>query len=139
MILISACLANIPCRWDGKAKPNNRIIELVKSGQAILVCPEQLGGLTTPRDPAEIKDGKVITNKGKDVTIEFIKGAEVVLDIAHQYGCKKAILKAKSPSCGKNEIYDGTFSDNLVKGYGITTSLLLKNGIDVISENELPI
>jgi uncharacterized protein YbbK (DUF523 family) len=109
----------------------------VKEGKAILVCPEQLGGLTTPRLPSEIKNGKVINKEGKDVSKGFRRGSELVLEIAKEYECKKAIFKARSPSCGKDQIYDGTFSGKLVKGNGITAELLMKNGIEVKTEEEI--
>ena len=103
----------------------------------IPVCPEQLGGLPTPREPAEQRDEKVITKFGKDVTQNFKKGAEQVLKIAKLFGIKKAILKQKSPSCGCGKIYDGSFSGRIIKGDGVTTTLLKRNGIKVISEEDL--
>lgn len=141
MILISACLAGINCKYNGGNNSNDKIIELVKKGDAILVCPEQLGGLKTPRTPAEIKiiDGvrKVITKDGVDVTPEYMKGAIEVLELAKKFNITKAILKSKSPSCGCGKIYDGNFSSNLIAGNGMTTELLLQNGIEVITENDL--
>lgn len=134
MILVSACLAGFPCRYDGTSKTNEKIVQLVREGKAIPVCPEQLGGLTTPRLPSEIKNDRVFSSEGRDVTPEFEKGAAAVLQIAKEYGCTKAILKARSPSCGKGQIYDGTFSGKLVDGNGKTTELLLENGIEVITE-----
>lgn len=136
MKIVSACLAGYKCNYKGEAKPNERIIELVKRGEAIPVCPEQLGGLTTPREPAEQKDGKVFTKSGKDVTENFSNGAYEVLRIAVIYDCKKAILKSKSPSCGCGQVYDGSFSGNLVKGNGITADLLMANGIKVYTEED---
>jgi len=109
-------------------------VQLVREDKAIPVCPEQLGGLTTPRLPSEIRNGRVFSSEGRDVTPEFEKGAAAVLQIAKEYGCTKAILKARSPSCGKGQIYDGTFSGKLVDGNGKTTALLLENGIEVITE-----
>jgi len=123
MILVSACLAGIKCRYNGTAKPDSRIIEMVKAGIAIPVCPEQLGGLTTPRDPAEITGEKVISKNGIDVTAQFNKGAEITLEIAKLYDCQEAILKSRSPSCGKID--------------GITAKLLKENGIIVRTEEEL--
>ena len=134
MIIVSACLAGIPCRYDGGRKTDPAILELVRSGQAIPLCPEQLGGLTTPRVPAEIRDGRVFTRDGRDVTEEFHRGAAIVLDMALEYGCGEAILKARSPSCGKGEIYDGTFSGRLVPGDGVTAAILSENGIAVRTE-----
>jgi len=122
-------------KYNGGNNYNNKIFNLVKQGKAIPICPEQLGGLTTPRNPSEIKiindEVHVITNNGEDVTENFKKGAEEVLKIAKELNIKKAILKKKSPSCGVREIYDGTFTNNLTKGNGITASLLIENGIEV--------
>jgi len=136
MKIVSACLVGIKCRWDGKAKPCQKVIDLVKQGKAIFVCPEQLGGLTTPRIPAEQKNNKVFTKEGKDVTVQFKKGAEEALKIAKLENCNEAILKSKSPSCGSGKIYDGTFSGKLIDGDGVFAKLLKKNGIKVISEED---
>lgn len=136
-ILISACLAGVNCKYNGKNNKNEKIIELIKNNDVILVCPEQLGGLKTPRVPAEIIKNKVITKDEIDVTKEYQKGAEEVLKIAKQFDIKKAILKSKSPSCGKSKIYDGTFSNKLINGDGVTTKLLKQNGIKVISSDEI--
>ncbi|MFH1364828.1 MAG: DUF523 domain-containing protein, partial [Candidatus Aenigmatarchaeota archaeon] len=110
MKLVSACLAGINCKYNGSSKPKEKIIEMVKNGEAIPVCPEQLGGLTTPRETAEQKNERVFTKDGKDVTTEFVKGANEGLKIAILAGCKEAILKARSPSCGSGKVYDGSFS-----------------------------
>ncbi len=136
-ILVSACLAGVNCKYDGGNNENKKIIELIKNKDVILICPEQLGGLKTPRIPAEIQKTKVINKDNIDVTKEYKKGAEEVLNLAKKFNIKKAILKSKSPSCGKGKIYDGTFSNNLIDGNGITTELLEKNGIKVISSDEL--
>ena len=114
MILVSACLAGFPCRYDGESKPNEMVIDLIKQGKAVPVCPEQLGGLTTPRLPAEIRkdtDGptKVIDIEGKDVTKEFTTGAQVVLEIGRTYGIDRAILKQNSPSCSSGRTYEVHF------------------------------
>lgn len=137
IIIVSACLAGVPCRFDGQAKGYEKIKELVKNKKTILVCPEQLGGLTTPRLPSEIRDGKVFSKAGTDVTAQFTRGAEIILALAKEYGCSRAILKAKSPSCGKGKVYDGTFSGRLIDGNGFTADLLLKNGIEVLTEEEI--
>jgi uncharacterized protein YbbK (DUF523 family) len=137
MIIVSACLAGIECRYDGGAKPSLKVVDLVKQGKAIPVCPEQLGGLATPRIAAEKKGDQIIRQDGQDVTAEFLKGAEESLKIAKLAGCKKAILKSKSPSCGCGEIYDGTFSGDLVKGDGVFTELLKKNKIKTLTEDEI--
>lgn len=136
-VIVSACLAGIKCRWDGEARPCKKVIDLVKQGKAIPVCPEQLGGLTTPRPPAEQKGKKVVTKAGKDVTKEFKRGAREVLKIAKLAGCQLAILKSKSPSCGSGKVYDGTFTGTLVDGDGVLAALLKKNGIVVKSEKDI--
>ena len=137
MKLCSACLLGTKCRYDGESKPNDKVIELAKKETLIPVCPEQLGGLPTPREPAEQRGGKVITKTGRDITKNFIRGAEQVLRLAKLFSTKEAILKQKSPSCGCGKIYDGTFSDGLIEGDGITAALLKKNGIKVITEEDL--
>jgi len=137
-ILVSACLAGVNCRYDGKNNDNIKIKKLIESGKDIIfVCPEQLGGLSTPRVPAELIGDKILDKTGKDVTSNFQKGAEETLKIAKMFNIKFAILKAKSPSCGSKQIYDGTFSDTLTKGEGVTTTLLKKNGIEIINEYEI--
>jgi uncharacterized protein YbbK (DUF523 family) len=136
MIIVSACLAGIPCRWDGKAKSDERVMRLVREGRALPLCPEQLGGLTTPRESAEIRAGRVFSKSGADVTAQFQRGAEIVWETARQYGCSEAILKARSPSCGSGRIYDGSFSGDLVDGDGLTARLLKKKGILVRTEEE---
>lgn len=139
MILVSGCLCGVNCKYSGGNNLNEEIYELYKKGILIPVCPEQLGGLTTPRPPSEIilKDGetRVMAITGEDYTENFIRGAEETLRIAKDLGVKKAILKAKSPSCGIGKIYDGTFSGTLKEGNGITAELLLKNGIKVYTED----
>jgi uncharacterized protein YbbK (DUF523 family) len=137
MRLCSACLLGIKCRYDGKHNLNEKVVELAKKEKLIPVCPEHLGGLPTPREPAEIRGSRVITRSGKDVTEYFERGAKKVLKIAKFLKVKEAILKQASPSCGSGKIYDGTFSGRIIKGDGITAKLLKKNGIRVISEEEL--
>lgn len=138
MILVSACLLGINCQYNGKNNLTEKLLEFLKDkGEFIAVCPEVLGGLPIPRDRAEIVGNKVKTAKGKNVTKQFLKGAERVLKIAKENNVKTAILKAKSPSCGSSWIYDGTFSWNLIKGDGITAALLKKNGIKVFTEKDL--
>jgi uncharacterized protein YbbK (DUF523 family) len=102
------------------------------------VCPEQLGGLPTPRPPAERLGGRVLSNDGTDVTNAFVRGAEQTLLLARTLGCQTAILKARSPSCGHGRIYDGAFSGTLIPGSGVTAELLTNNGIRVLTEDELP-
>ena len=133
--LVSACLCGVNCKYNGKNNLNEKCLELFKEGRAILVCPEQLGGLKTPRDPSEIKGNKVISIENQDVTIEFQRGAEETLKIAKMAGIKKAILKEGSPSCGSNFIYDGSFKGIKIEGEGLLASLLRKNNIEVISSD----
>ncbi|MCX6748631.1 MAG: DUF523 domain-containing protein [Candidatus Pacearchaeota archaeon] len=137
MKITSACLAGVKCMWDGEAKPCEKVIELVKQGKAIPVCPEQFGGLPSPRIPAEQKGERVIRKEGVDVTIQFEKGAEETLKIAQLINCKEAILKSKSPSCGSGKIYDGSFSGKLIDGDGITAKLLKKAGIKILTEEQI--
>jgi uncharacterized protein YbbK (DUF523 family) len=137
MKLCSACLLGIKCRYDANDKQNNKVLELAQKEALIPVCPEQLGGLPTPRSATEIKDNRVLTKSGKDLTESFQKGAQEVLKLAKLLNIKGAIFKAKSPSCGCGQIYDGTFSGKLTKGNGITTRLLQKNGIKITTEEEL--
>lgn len=133
MKIVSACLAGVKCGGDGSARPCQKVIDLVKHGKAIPVCPEQLGGLPTPRVPAEQRNNKVFTEEGKDVTREFKKGAEEALKIAQLANCKEAILKSKSPSCGSGKVYDGTFSGKLVSGNGVFAELLKRDNIRVLN------
>lgn len=139
--LVSACLAGIRCRYDGTSFPVPEIIKLVESGKAIPFCPEELGGLSTPRDACELQNIngliKVTGRSGEDYTGEFIRGAELSLKLANDNGIKKSILKARSPSCGYREIYDGTFSGRRIRGNGITAGLLSENGIEVFSEESM--
>ncbi|MCM8899613.1 DUF523 domain-containing protein [Caldicoprobacter algeriensis] len=147
MILVSACLAGICCKYDGGNNGIPLIKELVRQGKAIPLCPEQLGGLPTPRMPAEIKGGSardvlqgkasVIRNDGADVTENFVRGASEVLKFCQEMGIMCAILKSKSPSCGKGLVYDGTFKGKLVEGNGVTAQLLIDNGIEVMTEEEI--
>ena len=136
-ILISGCLLGLKCRYDAKEKKLPEIEKLIEIYNLIPVCPEQLGGLPTPRVPAERVNNKVVNQAGVDVTKEYQLGAEEALKVAKLYNCKKAILKEKSPSCGCGKIYDGTFSKNLIVGNGITADLLLKNGIEIFGESEI--
>ncbi|MCF7911280.1 MAG: DUF523 domain-containing protein [Candidatus Cloacimonetes bacterium] len=136
-ILISACLAGMNCKYDGGNNLHPEIIKLVESGAAILICPEQMGGLPTPRLPAEIIGDSVFNNIGEDVTAQFAKGATETLRLAKLYGITKAILKERSPSCGVHYIYDGTFSGTKIKGSGLTCLLLQAHGIKISSEEEL--
>lgn len=136
-VLVSACLLGVCCRYDGKEKANEAVVELLEREDLVLipVCPEQWGGLKTPRLPSERRDGGVYTCQGDDVTAEYVKGAQQTLKVAQLYGCHMAILKERSPSCGKGRIYDGTFSGTLTDGDGVAAELLAANGIQVIGES----
>ena len=137
MIFVSACLAGINCKYSGGNSFNQKIFDMVKEGNAIPICPEQLGGLETPRNPAEIRiiDGvqHVIDNKGNDLTKQFEKGAKEVIEFAKQLGVKSFILQPRSPSCGIGKIYSGNFDGKLVTGNGILVELCKKNGIEAIN------
>ena len=137
MKLCSACLLGIKCRYNGKGKLNKKVIKLMEKEMLIPFCPEQLGGLPTPREPAEQKENRAITKSGKDVTKNLERGAKQVLRLAKLFGIEEAILKQRSPSCGCGQIYDGTFSGRVIKGDGVTTALLKRNGIKVVSEEDL--
>lgn len=138
-ILVSRCLKGVPCRYDGQSKPNSAVMALKEQGHRLIgVCPEVDGGLETPRPPAEIQpDGRVVNEAGTDVTAQYRRGAELALETARKYHCTAAILKAKSPSCGDTQIYDGTFSRTLIAGQGVAADLLTKAGIHVVNENNL--
>ncbi len=148
-ILISSCLIGLNVRYDAKSNKVESLVKLVKEGRAIFLCPEQLGGLSTPRIPAEIEftktasdvlngTAKIIGRDGSDLTNEFIKGAEATLKVCQELGITIAILKERSPSCGSNMVYDGTFMGNKISGQGLTTELLRRNGIKVYSEENFP-
>lgn len=141
MILVSACLVGINCKYSGGNNYNQKIFDLVKEGKAIPICPEQLGGLNTPRKPVELKviNGKryAIDNEGNDLTENFGRGALEVLNLAKNLNINKAILQPRSPSCGVNKIYSGNFDNKLVEGNGILAELLKQNGIDVLPLNEI--
>ncbi len=144
---MSACLAGRRCRFDGQANPDDEVARLVAEGRAILICPEVDGGLSTPRPPAEIVGGdghdvlegkaRVITDAGADVTDAYVSGAQHALEVAQRAGATEAILKARSPSCGKGEIYDGSFSRALQAGDGVTAALLEENGIEIRTDGLL--
>ena len=146
-ILLSACLAGRACRFDGSDNEDDRLSRLLAEGRAVLVCPEEDGGLGTPRPPAEISGGdghdvlegraRVLTKAGVDVTEEYVRGAELALAKARESGATQAILKARSPSCGKGCVYDGSFSRTTSAGDGVTTALLERNGIEVTTDEDL--
>lgn len=138
-ILVSACLLGICCRYDGRGNPNEAVLSLLNRDDITLipVCPEQLGGLSTPRIPSERRGERVVNRAGEDVTSQFIRGAEEALRIAKLYGCQVAVLKERSPSCGCGRIYDGNFSGKLTDGDGVTAELLRREGIKVYGESQV--
>ena len=136
-VLISGCLLGLCCRYDGKSKQNEHITALAEKYYLIPVCPEQLGGLPTPRDPSEIIGERMVSCAGKDVTAEYRRGAEEALRLAQLFGCKKAILKERSPSCGLGKVYDGSFSGTLTHGDGVAAALLAANGIEIFGESQI--
>lgn len=136
-ILVSACFIHEGYKYSGGANINEKIIKLKEKFDFVLICPEVFGGLPTPRVPSEIVGNKVLNSIGEDVTEAFTNGAYKALDLAKKYNCKIAILKAKSPSCGKGFIYDGTFSHSITAGNGVAAKLLMDNGIVVYTEDEL--
>lgn len=138
-ILVSACLLGYETRYDGKSMACQKVMDLAKDNVLIPVCPEQLGGLQTPRNPAERQDDKslILMNDGTDVSGQYRKGADIAVSIAQMDDVDYCILKANSPSCGCGRIYDGTFSGNKVPGDGVTAEALKKAGFRVITEEDL--
>ena len=146
-MLVSACLAGRACRFDGSANPDDEVARLVAEGRAVLVCPEVDGGLGTPRPAAEIAGGdgadvlagkaRVVTSAGLDVTDAYVAGARRALAAAQEAGARVAVLKSRSPSCGKGTIYDGSFSRSARSGDGVTAALLTEPGIDVVTEEQV--
>jgi uncharacterized protein YbbK (DUF523 family) len=137
-ILVSACLAGRACAYDGSTRPNDTIMRLVAEGRAVLVCPEEEGGLGTPRPAAEIQpDGRVLTKEGRDVTAEYTRGAEIALERARSHDCTAAVLKARSPACGCGAVYDGTFSHTLREGDGVAAGLLKEEGLEILTDEDV--
>lgn len=138
-ILVSHCFLGEPCRYDGASRLDRQIIELHRAGHNLIpVCPEVLGGLEVPRSPAEIQsDGRVLTQDGQDVTAAYRSGAERAVAIARENGCTVAILKARSPSCGCGEVYNGTFTGSVTSGWGVAARMLREAGIEVMDEEHL--
>lgn len=138
-ILVSHCFLGEPCRYDGQCRMDRQVIQLHRAGHDLIpVCPELLGGLDVPRPPAEIQpDGRVVTQDGVDVTAAYRAGAERTLEIAREHGCTTAVLKARSPSCGCGEVYDGSFTHTLTSGWGVTARLLSDAGLEVMDEEHL--
>lgn len=136
-ILVSACLLGVNCRYDGTGSLHEGLKDKMEDYNLIPICPEQLGGMETPRHPSERVGDKVVSKAGKDVTHHFTRGANEALEIAKLYGCQYAILKERSPSCGYGQIYDGTFSGSLISGNGVTGELLMDHHIMVIGESKI--
>lgn len=140
-ILVSACLLGENCKYSGGSNYNEDVVHFLKKQadklQAVFICPEVLGGLPIPRDPAEICGDFVMTRSGKDVTEAFEKGAGYTAEMAKESGCRFALLKERSPSCGCGRIYDGTFTGTLTEGDGKTAARLKRMGIGVYGETEL--
>ncbi|MEU7183501.1 MULTISPECIES: DUF523 domain-containing protein [Streptomyces] len=140
-ILVSACLRGVPCRYDGRHKVSSEFEEAVAGREVIAFCPEVAGGLATPRRPAELVGGdghdvldgtaRVVEDTGRDVTAEFVDGAQRALAAARHGGCTEALLMPRSPSCGRGVVYDGSFAGELVPGDGVTAALFERNGIAV--------
>ncbi|WP_408009842.1 DUF523 domain-containing protein [Pseudalkalibacillus sp. A8] len=146
MILVSSCLAGLAVRYDGTHCMNQKVCELIEGNKAIPVCPELLGGFPTPREPAEIIGGngedvldgkaKVIEKSGRDVTELYINGAYSTLKKAKEVDATVVVLKESSPSCGSSMIHSGGFTGQKISGSGVTTSLLKRNGLRVLSEEQ---
>ena len=137
-LLVSACLLGVMCRYDGQSRPDQNVLALLKNHVLVPVCPEQLGGLSTPRCPCEIQGDRVMSRDGDDRTAEYEKGALEALRLCRLFSCEAAVLKAKSPSCGLGCVYDGTFSGTLRPGDGVTAGLLKNSGVPVYTEKNLP-
>ena len=136
-VLVSACLLGATCRYDGKCAEVEAVRREACARGWIPVCPEQLGGLPTPRCPAERLGGKIVTEDGRDVTEQFLRGTAEALRLCDLYHCKAALLKERSPSCGSGQIYDGTFTHTLTEGDGLTAQMLKKKGVEVYGESQL--
>lgn len=134
---ISACLIGKNCKYNGETNYSQKIIDFTKGHELVEICPEVMGGLPTPRTPAEKIGDRVIDKDGKDVTYEFHKGAKIALDKLKKEGVDLVILKSKSPSCSNKLIYDGRFSGNLISGKGVFASLLDEEDIKVIDSDHI--
>jgi uncharacterized protein YbbK (DUF523 family) len=147
LLLVSSCLAGLEVRYNGTHCLNEKISQLIDQKKAVSICPELLGGFTTPREPAEIMGGdggdvldggaRVIEKSGRDVTELYIKGAYAALKQAEELNASVVVLKEYSPSCGSSKIYNGAFAGQKMSGQGVTSALLTRNGIKVISEEGL--
>lgn len=136
-LLVSACLLGCSCRYDGVSRAHPLAEQLAERYELVPVCPEQMGGLPTPRPPAERRGERVVTRAGDDVTAQYRRGAEEALRLCRLLGCEAAVLKERSPSCGHGEIYDGTFSRTLVPRDGTAAELLEDHGVPVYGESRI--
>ena len=136
-LLVSACLLGMHCRYDGGGKLCPEILALGEKHQLLPLCPELMGGLPIPRPPAERQGERIVDRLGRDVTGEFQQGAQQVLRLARLWGAEAAVLKERSPSCGKDEIYDDSFQGRLVPGQGILARYLREAGLPVYGETEI--
>ncbi len=138
-LLVSACLLGVRCKYNGgsNALPPALLAELEARFRLVPVCPERDGGMPTPRLPSERRDGRVFNRAGEDVSAFFARGASLALDAAAENGCRRALLKERSPSCGSGEIYDGSFSGIPIPGDGVTAELLKQNGVAVFGESRI--
>ena len=139
-LLISACLLGFCCKYDGGTNtlPADTIAALREQYELIPVCPETAGGLPIPRAPSERRGGRVLSREGNDVTDEYEKGALLALALAERFGCRRALLKERSPSCGAGEIYDGSFTKTLVPGDGVFAALCRQQGLALFTEESFP-
>ena len=135
--MVSACLTGENCKYNGGNNRNEKVLELLEGNEVLAVCPEQMGGLPTPRAPSEIRDGIVTTRDGRNVDEAFRTGAARCLEIAVKEKPDLIVLQSRSPSCGVKQRYDGTFSGTLAEGAGVTAQLLLKNGFRCIDVEDL--
>lgn len=130
-IMVSACLLGENCKYSGGNNTDERVLAFLEGHEVIPVCPEVMGGLPTPRPPAEIVNGEVINREGVSVDYEYRLGAQKALEIARRENIDLAILQSRSPSCGVKQIYDGTFSGTKISGQGVFAGELIKNGFTV--------
>ena len=136
-LLVSACLLGENCKYSGGNNYSPAVADLAERYELVPVCPEQLGGLPTPRTPSERVGDRVLARDGADVTDAFRLGAEKALEIARAHGVRRAVLQERSPSCGCGTVYDGTFSGTLVPGDGVAAALLRENGVEVVGGSRL--
>ena len=146
-VVVSACLAGVPCTHDAEGKPREWAARLLAEGRALLVCPEVAGGLPIPRPASEVDGGdggdvldghaRVVDERGADVTDAFVRGAARAVEVARRHGATLAILKARSPSCGCGQTYDGTFTGTLRTGDGVTAAALKREGLRVASDEDI--